>query len=196
MRPMPDVEAMNAVAASLRQRAGTLGSVSFRLEAQTAGMATRRPPAVVRSASAIPAETEAIPPPDLAMPSNARMMPMTVPNRPTNGAVAPMVARTPRFSFSSATVIMAVRSMPWRAVAAAGTHGQLASNGLIIAVRYSRPQPAAETCGLSDIKYTYPLIRTADTSIYGRTTFEMMEGYWPGMVDDPKASEGERGHAR
>src|SRR5947199_201232 len=31
------------------------------------------------------------------------MMPSTVPNRPTNGAVAPMVARTPRFSFSSAT---------------------------------------------------------------------------------------------
>src|SRR5215213_2996507 len=50
-------------------------------------MATSRPPAVVMSASAIPAETEAIPPPDVAMPSKARMMPMTVPNRPTNGAV-------------------------------------------------------------------------------------------------------------
>src|SRR6266850_2324435 len=40
----------------------------------------------------------------------------------TIGAVAPMVARTPRFSFSSATVIMAVRSMPWRA-ASTGTSG-------------------------------------------------------------------------
>src|SRR6266850_2324438 len=40
----------------------------------------------------------------------------------TIGATAPMVARTPRFSFSSATVIMAVRSMPWRA-ASTGTSG-------------------------------------------------------------------------
>src|SRR5688500_3005382 len=84
-------------------------------------MATSRPPAVVSSASAIPAETDAIPPPDLAMPSNARMMPMTVPNRPTNGAVAPMVARTPRFSFSSATVIMAERHIPWRGASTASS---------------------------------------------------------------------------
>jgi len=44
--------------------------------------------------------------------------------------------------------------------------------------------------------YTYPLIRSVDTSIYGRTTFEMMEGYWPNVVDSETATEGERGHAR
>ena len=42
----------------------------------TAGMATKRPNAVVMSASAIPAETAARPPePDVAMPVNALMMP-------------------------------------------------------------------------------------------------------------------------
>jgi len=44
--------------------------------------------------------------------------------------------------------------------------------------------------------YTYPLISGVDTSIYGRTTYEMMEGYWPGVLDDASATEGERGHAR
>jgi len=45
-------------------------------------------------------------------------------------------------------------------------------------------------------EYVYPLIRPVDTSIYGRTTFEMMEGYWPGVLDSPTASDGEKGHAR
>jgi dihydrofolate reductase len=44
--------------------------------------------------------------------------------------------------------------------------------------------------------YTYPLMRTVDTSIYGRTTYQMMEGYWPSVLDSADASEGERGHAR
>ena len=51
---------------------------------------------MVTSASAIPAETAAIPPePVSAMPVKALMMPMTVPNRPMNGAVVAMVARLP-----------------------------------------------------------------------------------------------------
>ncbi|MBV8761590.1 MAG: dihydrofolate reductase family protein [Deltaproteobacteria bacterium] len=44
--------------------------------------------------------------------------------------------------------------------------------------------------------FVYPLMRTVDTSIYGRTTFEMMEGYWPGILDDANASANEKGHAR
>jgi dihydrofolate reductase len=44
--------------------------------------------------------------------------------------------------------------------------------------------------------YTYPLIRSVDTSVYGRTTYEMMEGYWPHVLESETATEGERGHAR
>lgn len=44
--------------------------------------------------------------------------------------------------------------------------------------------------------HTYPLMRTVDTSVYGRTTYEMMEGYWPSMLDNPKASANEASHAR
>jgi dihydrofolate reductase len=31
--------------------------------------------------------------------------------------------------------------------------------------------------------YTYPLMATVDTAVYGRTTYQIMESYWPGMVD-------------
>jgi dihydrofolate reductase len=44
--------------------------------------------------------------------------------------------------------------------------------------------------------YVYPLIKPIDTSVYGRTTFQMMEGYWPGVVGSADAAEGEKGHAR
>jgi len=44
--------------------------------------------------------------------------------------------------------------------------------------------------------FIYPSIRTADTAIYGRITYQMMESYWPGVLDDAKATDGERGHAR
>ncbi len=42
--------------------------------------------------------------------------------------------------------------------------------------------------------HIYPLMATVDTAVYGRTTYQMMESYWPGMLDanDPHA----RGHAR
>jgi len=42
--------------------------------------------------------------------------------------------------------------------------------------------------------FTYPLMATVDTSVYGRTTYQMMEGYWPEQLDaaDPHT----RGHAR
>lgn len=44
--------------------------------------------------------------------------------------------------------------------------------------------------------YVYPLMRTCDTAIYGRTTYQMMDGYWPSMLDAADASPGERSHAR
>ena len=44
--------------------------------------------------------------------------------------------------------------------------------------------------------YIYPLMRTVDTGIYGRTTYQMMEGYWPSMLDNADATPGEKVHAR
>lgn len=45
--------------------------------------------------------------------------------------------------------------------------------------------------------FIYPLMRTVDTGIYGRTTYQMMEGYWPSvLLDDAKATDGEKSHAR
>jgi dihydrofolate reductase len=47
---------------------------------------------------------------------------------------------------------------------------------------------------LSD--YVYPLCLTADTAIYGRTTYQLMESYWPSVLDDPKAEGHAKTHAR
>lgn len=44
--------------------------------------------------------------------------------------------------------------------------------------------------------HIYPLMRSVDTGIYGRTTYEMMEGYWPSVLDAPNATAGEKTHAR
>src|SRR5207237_1126964 len=53
----------------------------------SAGIATRRPKAVVISASEIPADTDARPPePEVAISWKAVMMPSTVPSSPTKGA--------------------------------------------------------------------------------------------------------------
>src|SRR5688572_5841247 len=59
-------------------------------------MAAARPRAVASSASAMPGATTArLVVCEREMPMKEFMMPHTVPNRPTNGAVAPMVASTP-----------------------------------------------------------------------------------------------------
>jgi dihydrofolate reductase len=39
-------------------------------------------------------------------------------------------------------------------------------------------------------------ISQAGTGIYGPTTFQMMEGYWPGVLKDPQSSELEIKHAK
>src|SRR3954454_23580655 len=42
--------------------------------------------------------------------------------------------------------------------------------------------------------HIYPLMATVDTAVYGRTTYQMMESYWPGMLDATDSHA--RGHAR
>lgn len=39
-------------------------------------------------------------------------------------------------------------------------------------------------------------MRSVDTGIYGRTTYQMMEGYWPSVLDRANATSGEKSHAR
>ena len=38
------------------------------------------------------------------------------------------------------------------------------------------------------IEHIYPQIEPIDTAIYGRVTYELMESYWPTMLDQPEAS--------
>jgi dihydrofolate reductase len=44
--------------------------------------------------------------------------------------------------------------------------------------------------------HTYPLIATVDTAVYGRVTYQLMEGYWPTAGDAPDASAHTKSHAR
>src|SRR3954469_1795436 len=91
------------------QNASTL--LVNQLYAQTAGTATNRPKAVVTSASEIPpatADKPAVFSDDI--PRKALMIPTVVPKRPTNGAVAPIVARPERPRFNSALTIASARS--------------------------------------------------------------------------------------
>ena len=44
--------------------------------------------------------------------------------------------------------------------------------------------------------HTYPLIGSVDLAVYGRSTYELMEGYWPTAGDAPDASAHAKSHAR
>ena len=44
--------------------------------------------------------------------------------------------------------------------------------------------------------HTYPLIDTVDTAVYGRVTYQMMEGYWPTVGDASDADAHTKSHAR
>lgn len=44
--------------------------------------------------------------------------------------------------------------------------------------------------------YVGKRIVTTDTALYGRRTFEMMEGYWPTAADQPNASKHDIEHAQ
>ena len=66
----------------------------MRLWELMAGMAATRPSAVAKSASAMPGAMMArLASSEAAMPWKEFMMPKTVPNRPTKGETAPIVAR-------------------------------------------------------------------------------------------------------
>ena len=44
--------------------------------------------------------------------------------------------------------------------------------------------------------YVHALHQTTDAAIYGRVTFEMMQGYWPTVLTDPNAGASALNHAR
>lgn len=44
--------------------------------------------------------------------------------------------------------------------------------------------------------HTYPLFDRVDTAVYGRVTYELMEGYWPTADAAPDASAHAQTHAR
>jgi dihydrofolate reductase len=44
--------------------------------------------------------------------------------------------------------------------------------------------------------HTYPLIGSVDLAVYGRVTYELMEGYWPTAGDAPDAGAHTKSHAR
>jgi dihydrofolate reductase len=45
-------------------------------------------------------------------------------------------------------------------------------------------------------EYVEKRIQQTDTALYGRTTFEMMESYWPTATDQPDASPHDHEHSR
>src|ERR1700755_660669 len=103
----------------------------------TAGIAATRPIAVASNASAIPGATTArLVVCDFEMPIKLFMMPHTVPNSPTKGEVAPMVASKPmpsRIRRASARTISAKPGPPRLCDAAAAEtprrHPRLARGG-------------------------------------------------------------------
>ena len=44
--------------------------------------------------------------------------------------------------------------------------------------------------------HTYPLMKNVDLAVYGRVTYEMMEGYWPTAGDAPDAGVHTKSHSR
>src|SRR5712691_2703957 len=44
--------------------------------------------------------------------------------------------------------------------------------------------------------YVTPIIDAADTAIYGRITYQMMQAYWPTAADDPNASAHDIHHSQ
>jgi dihydrofolate reductase len=45
-------------------------------------------------------------------------------------------------------------------------------------------------------QYSHDLHSVTDAAIYGRVTYQMMEGYWPTVLTNPNADAGEMSHAR
>lgn len=45
-------------------------------------------------------------------------------------------------------------------------------------------------------KYAEGIVNTVGTAMYGRTTYQMMAGYWPSVLTDPTSTPHEVAHAR
>jgi len=45
-------------------------------------------------------------------------------------------------------------------------------------------------------QYADGLVATVGSPVYGRVTYELMEGYWPKVLNDPHASERDKSHAQ
>jgi dihydrofolate reductase len=45
-------------------------------------------------------------------------------------------------------------------------------------------------------EYVEQRIQQTDTALYGRTTYQMMESYWPTAADKPDASPHDHAHSR
>ena len=45
-------------------------------------------------------------------------------------------------------------------------------------------------------EYVIPVTEAADTAIFGRVTYQMMESYWPTAADSPQATRHDIDHAR
>ncbi|OAS15075.1 dihydrofolate reductase family protein [Paenibacillus oryzisoli] len=45
-------------------------------------------------------------------------------------------------------------------------------------------------------KYAEEVVAEVGSPVYGRTTYQMMEGYWPGVLKDPNSSSHEIEHAK
>lgn len=45
-------------------------------------------------------------------------------------------------------------------------------------------------------QYSHDLHATTDAVIYGRTTYDMMAGYWPSVLENPDSAPGELAHAK
>lgn len=45
-------------------------------------------------------------------------------------------------------------------------------------------------------QYADAIVATVGSPVYGRVTYELMAGYWPGVLNDPNESERSRAHAQ
>ncbi|MBA3823157.1 MAG: dihydrofolate reductase [Ktedonobacterales bacterium] len=60
------------------------------------------------------------------------------------------------------------------------------------------PNGEMDWIGYSDEmeRYSHELHRSTDAAIYGRVTYQMMESYFPALLNDPASQAGDLAHAR
>ena len=63
---------------------------------------------------------------------------------------------------------------------------------LIAAINMTLDGFCDHTAGVADdeiLQHYSELLRNADTIIYGRITYQLMESYWPGVVENPTGNK-------